>query len=304
MKTKLKYLFVSAAIFGALSCSDTPNKDSEKALINEADSMPTLSVNREVLDEMIHTLPQPIEIADIIAKSNMGFSKDMLIPSDKSEKYPDKYYQAMAFGAYGVDLGYINLNEKSLYAIEYLESIRNLSKELKVEQFFDFQTLSELSKNKDNSDSLINLSTRNFNRIDVFLREQDRGELSVLMLMGAWIEGMHMFGEIQKTTPSADISNRIGEQKVVFENISVIIDKLGTIDHFKTMKTDFQELKAGYDKVGISYEYRQPETKEVNGELIIIDKTETKITITEADVKQIIASIEKIRSKYLMTTTK
>lgn len=298
MKKKLCYLLIPLAFLAA--CSDDGNK--EQNILADTASGPDVHINRAVLDEMIRTLPQPIEIADIISKSNMEFSVDMLVPSGNSSGYSDKYYQSLAFGAYGVDLGYINLNEKTLYTLEYLESIKNLSEDLKVNQFFDFSTLAELSKSRNNADSLIQVSTKNFNRIDEFLREKNRGELSVLILIGAWLEGMHMFAEIHKKNPA--VASRIGEQKVIFGNIAALMDKLESVDHFKMMKQDLQPLKAAYDSVGITTIYKQPETQEVNGELVIIDKSETKVDISPETTTKIINAIENIRKKYLLTTEK
>ncbi|MDQ3108726.1 MAG: hypothetical protein M3R17_02435 [Bacteroidota bacterium] len=298
MKTRFCCILISLTMITA--CSEDSGK--EKDIFDDTASGNKVQISREVLDEMIRTLPQPIEIADIISKANLAFSKDMLLPSENSSKYSDKYFQSLAFGAYGVDLGYINLNEKTLYTLEYLESIKTLSEDIKVDQFFDFSTLAELAKNRNNADSLIQISTKNFNKIDEFLREKNRGELSVLILIGSWIEGMHMFAEIHKTNP--EISTRIGEQKIIFENISALIEKLSTIDHFKMMKNDFKVLKTAYDSVEINTIYRQPETKEVNGELIIIDKSEMKVSISEVTVTNIIAGIEAIRNKYLVETEK
>ncbi|MCU0433393.1 MAG: hypothetical protein MUC87_08075 [Bacteroidia bacterium] len=301
MKKTLYIALAATALlnFGS-ACSDSAQADSEKKLMDESASGAAVQINREVLEELIHTLPQPIEMADIIAKSGMDFSKEILVPSDNAASYKEKYAQSLAFGAYGVDLGYINLNDKSLYALEYLESISKLSKDLSVDQFFDYSTLMELSKNKKNADSLIAISTRNFNQIDQFLREKQRGELSVLILIGAWIEGMHMFGEIRKANPNQDITNRIGEQKVVFENIKILLEKLSSIEELKPMKADFDMLGKAYDKVGISYIYKEPISKEVNGELVIIDNTETKVEMTPADADAISQQIETIRTKYLL----
>lgn len=299
MKKRTLLLGTTVASVFLFACSGNDSK-SEEQILSESNKKPEVQINRAVFDEMIQSLPQPIEIANIITKADMPFSKEMLVPSANSESYSDKYYQSMAFGAYGVDLGYINLNDKKLYVIEYLEAIKNLSEALKVEQFFDFQTLYELNNNRHNADSLIHISTRNFNKIDEFLREQNRGELSVLMLIGAWTEGMYMFGKLYNKTPNEDLLKRIGEQKVVFENVGLILEKLSKIEHFNKLKADMAPIKAAYEKVQISYIYHQPETQEVNGELVIVDKTETKIDLKKEDAEQIINTISTFRQKYLL----
>jgi predicted RNA-binding protein len=288
------------ALISTISCSNDTETKTEEQILSESNKTPKVQINRAVFDEMIQSLPQPIEIANIITKAKMPFSKEMLVPSENSDKYSDKYFQSMAFGAYGVDLGYINLNDKKIYVIQYLEAIKNLSEALKVQQFFDFQTLYELNSNRNNPDSLIHISTKNFNKIDEFLREENRGELSVLMLIGAWTEGMYMFGKLYTKDQNEDLLNRIGEQKVVFQNITLILNKLSEIEHFKKLKEDVSPINKLYENVKISYVYHEPETKEVNGELVIIDKTETKIEITKEDATKIISAIETLRKKYLL----
>lgn len=296
--------FCQLVLAFALSSCGGNNSDtaSEIEILEEASQQTNVKINKEVFDEMIQSLPQPIEIAGLINKSNLPFSKKLLVPSEHSGLYKDKYTQALAFGAYGVDLGYINLNDKKLYVLEYLEAIKDISEELQVDQLFDFNTLYELNKNRHNVDSLVHISTRNFNQIDHFLRAQNRGELSVLILLGAWTEGLQMFGKLYHEKQDAAIAERIGEQKVVFENISSILSKLESVDYFMKLKSDFAPLKEAYNGVTINYIYKQPETKEVNGELVIIDKTETKVEAKSEDIEKIISCVETIRNKNLLIT--
>jgi len=290
-------VFMVACIF---SCSNNTESKTEDQILSSSNQKSEVQINKAVFDEMIQSLPQPIEIANIITKVNMPFSKEMLIPSDNADQFTDKYSQALAFGGYGVDLGYINLHDKKIYTLEYLEAIKTLSEKLKVQQFFDFQTLFDLTKNRHNADSLIRISTKNFNKIDAFLREENRGELSILIMIGAWTEGIYMFGQLYRKDANEEILKRIGEQKIVFENISLILEKLNKLDYFNKLKTDISEIKKCYDKVQISYKYNKPETKEVNGELVIIDKTETTVDITKENASDIIKSVETFRDKYLV----
>lgn len=304
MKKYLLNIGAVVLVAFAYNCSGDGDTKTEEQILAESNKKPEVQINRAVFDEMIQSLPQPIEIANIITKAKMPFSKEMLIPSENSEKYTDKYYQSMAFGAYGVDLGYINLNDKKIYVIEYLEAIKGLADELKVSQFFDFQTLFELTKNRHNADSLIHISTRNFNKIDEFLREENRGELSVLMLIGSWTEGIHMFGQLYKKDQNDDLLMRIGEQKIVFENIVLILEKLKKIEHFNKLKEDLAPVKEMFAKAQISYIYHEPETQEVNGELVIVDKTETKVDLKKEDAMAIINAIDAFRAKYLLFNDK
>ena len=294
-----KQVLIALTVLLAASCSD--NKKSEADLMKEAsDTAQAVNVSRDILDEMMQTLPAPIEMANLITQSKGSFNKELLTPSENAENYPDKYTQAIALGAYAVDLGYLNLNDKMLYTIEYLESINTVAKELKVNQFLNFATMNELAKNKNNADSLIELSTRNFNEIDEYLRTQNRGDLSVLILIGSWIEGLNMFNGIAKEHPSQDISNRIGEQKIIVDNIYAILKKIEHIQYYADLKQKMSPLKAAFEKVKIAYIYKEPVMKEVNGELVIEDNTETIISMTPADLEAIGKAITQLRNDLLM----
>lgn len=278
-------------------CGGSPSDKKEADLMAEkADTTQNIKISQDVLDAMMQTLPSPIETANLITQSKSGFNKALLIPSENASRFPDKYSQALALGGYGVDLGYLNLNDKVLYMVEYLESVHTVSKELKVDQFLDFSTLNNLAKNKNNVDSLITLSTKNFKQIDDYLRTQNRGDLSVLILIGSWIEGLHMFTQIAKESPSQELNTRIGEQKVIIDNIYAILDKLENIPYYKGLKTKLGGLRAVYANVKIEYIYKAPEMKEVNGQLEVVDNSTSVVTISQSDIQTIEKEIGKLRA--------
>lgn len=296
---KILFTFLSLALF--ISCGSQKESSSEEDILADT-VVKQLSIPREILDEMMASLPQPTEIANIISLvSDKKFSIDILVPSNRASQFTLRQTQALALGAYGVDLGYININDKTLYTVQYLMSVRTLAKEINVDQFFDFQVLEKLSKNKTNVDSLIYISTINFNKIDTHLRDNNKGDLSVMLLVGAWLEGMHMYGEIAKASSNPDINNMIGEQKIVFDNVYAILGKFkSTNEFYADFHTMLGPLKKSFDNIKISYEYKEPEMKEVDGKLVVIDNTTTTINVTREQVEAITKEIEIIRNKLLI----
>jgi len=296
-----KTITIALAAFILTSCGDSNKLEIEAELMNQAfDSSQSVSISRDVLDEMMQTLPSPIETANLITQSKSSFNKDLLIPAQNAVNFPNKYSQALALGGYGVDLGYINLNNKMLYVVEYLESVNTISKELKVNQFLDFSTLNTLAKNRNNVDSLIRISTENFNHIDEYLRSKERGDLSVLILIGSWVEGLHMFNNIAKENPSDEITKRIGEQKIIINNIYAILDKIDQVAYYRELKGKLNGLKDVYANVKISYVYKEPVMKEVNGELVIEDASESFVELTKKDMELIDKEITKLRNSIFI----
>jgi len=296
-----KTITIALSAIILMSCGDSNTSKMEAELMNRTiDSSQSVSISRDVLDEMMQTLPSPIETANLITQSKSSFNKALLIPAQNAENFPNKYAQALALGGYGVDLGYINLNNKMLYVVEYLESVNTISKELKVNQFLDFSTLNNLAKNRDNVDSLIRISTENFNHIDEYLRSKDRGDLSVLILIGSWVEGLHMFNHIAKEHPSPEITKRIGEQKIIINNIYAILNKIDKVAYYRELKGKLNGLKNVYTNVKISYIYKEPITKEVNGELVIEDGSESVVELTKSDLDAIDKEITKLRDSIFI----
>lgn len=300
----MKKITTLAIICFFASCSNNSSNEVESRLMNDTASSQPVSVSREVLDEMMRTLPSPIETANLITMSKSGFSKDLLIPAENAESFPDKYSQALALGGYGVDMGYINLNNKMLYVIEYLESVNTISKELKVNQFLDFSTLNNLAKNRNNLDSLVQISTTNFSNIDEYLRSKNRGDLSVLILVGTWLEGMHMFNHIAKENPSEEMRTRIGEQKVIISNIYAILDKIQNIAYYRELKAKLQPLKDAYKNVEVSYVYGEPVMKEVDGQLVIEDSSKSVVKISDEDLASIDREITQLRNALFLAYNK
>ena len=58
--------------------------------------------------------------------------------------------------------------------------------------------------------------------------------------------------------------------------------------------------KIDFEKVKIAYIYKEPVMKEVNGELVIEDNTETIISMTPADLEAIGKAITQLRNDLLM----
>ena len=88
-----------------------------------------------------------------------------------SSNYNSNFNKAINLGIYGTDLGYANIYEENQDAIQYLNSIKGLANDLSIGQFFDFTTIARLATNSKNLDSLLLITTQNFNSINSYLHQ-------------------------------------------------------------------------------------------------------------------------------------
>ena len=182
--TQLKFLSICLLLLGATSCGGGAENSLESELMEPDES--TNEISEEEIFNLIETFPSPIEMATVIKNSDYEFSSDKLLPADSADRFMTSYEKAMAMGAYGADMGYLNIYNKVFVLPDYLKMIRTLAKELDLDSFFDFESMMEMSDNVDNIDSLIQMSTESFNDMEAYLREQGRDEISLLIVFGTW----------------------------------------------------------------------------------------------------------------------
>lgn len=280
-----------------VSCSGKADNSLEDQMNNTTESK--INVSKEAIDKLIQSFPSPIETSIIIKKAGNAFNSELLIPTKKLDRFVSNYDKAMAMGALGGDMGYINIYEKSFVAIDYLAAIRTLSVDLEIDRFFDFESMVRMAKSSSNIDSLMQMSTESFNGMEKYLREKGRNELSVLIVFGTWLEGSYIIAYIANDNMSEEMKNRVAEQKESVEKINEVLQASTDDKYFANLARQLKPLLELYNKVKIEKIIREPEMQEVNGELVFIDKSETKIHAEGNTIQQIIDETVKLRNQLL-----
>jgi hypothetical protein len=295
---RLLLLSLGILSFSIWSCeSDT--KLNEQAFLdslsNAAQEGPVIS--DEVLESILQQIPSPLEISVLLKESGTNYNKDFLNSTDKISAYNSNFKKAINLGVYGTDLGYTNIYEQNQDAIFYLNVIRDLSDGLSIGQFFNFGTIKRLATNSRNLDSLLLITTKNFNSINAYLQEQQRSNLSVLLLTGGWVEALHIICQVAEKNPgNQELIERIGEQKITLESIMLLLSFYSDSDpNIRELTEKMTELQARFEDIQITQTYAESTLEEVNGIVTITNKSTSSINITEEDVKKIALTTAQIR---------
>jgi hypothetical protein len=256
---------------------------------------PEIEVPQELIQELVQSITSPVEMASLIKSAGGNFNSQYLNSVDNLDAIKDEKEQAVKMGFCVADLGYINIYDKTMYTIVYLDAIKKLADGLMVGQFFDFTTLKRLTSNSENIDSLLYISTASFNEMSNYLHLQKRSELSLLMITGAWLEGLYIATQVSKLNPTPELNERIGEQKFNIENLFYAIEMYNHKPYFKDLSLLFTDIVKLYDEVVIEYDDVEPEMVVIDGQLVVVDNSKSKIQITNQQVMAITKSIELIR---------
>ncbi len=288
-----------AAILVACGSGKKPD---EQAFLNSLDSAknhgPT--IDEEVIGSILQQIPSPLEISVLLKESGTKYNAAILNSPDNLSKYNNNFKKALNLGIYGTDLGYTNIYAQNQDGIKYLSTIKSLADGLNIGQFFDIETIGRLATNSKNLDSLLLITTQNFNSINHYLQTQSRANLSVLLLTGGWLEAMQVTCQVAaQDLKNKELKEKIGEQKIVLEQIVLLLGFYKGDENMASLLTDMQALKATFDKINITYTYKESTMEVINGVAVIKDNSTTTIDITDADITAIKNLTNSIRNKII-----
>ena len=285
-----------------LTACGSGKKPDEQAFLNSLDSVktPAPSLNEEVINGILERIPSPLEISVLLKASGTKYNSSFLNSPDNLSKYNNNYKKALNLGIYGTDLGYTNIYEQNQDGIKYLSTIKSLADGLNIGQFFDIETIGRLASNSKNLDSLLLITTQNFNTINHYLQTQNRANLSVLLLIGGWLEAMQITCQVAANNPkNKDLKETIGAQKIILEQIVLLLSFYKADENMASLLKDMEGLKTRFDKINITYTYKESTMEVVNGVAVIKDNSSTTIDITDQDIAAIKDLTNTLRNKII-----
>ncbi|MEQ8302358.1 MAG: hypothetical protein RIB47_03120 [Cyclobacteriaceae bacterium] len=297
----MKFLSMAIAAILLISCGQGKKPD-EQAFLNSLDSTQNAasSIDSEVIGSILDQIPSPLEISVLLKESGAKYTPSLLNSPDNIHLYNNNYKKALNLGIYGTDLGYTNIYEQNQEGVRYLSAIKSLADELNIGQFFDIETIGRLASNSRNLDSLLLITTQNFNSINHYLQQQSRANLSVLLLTGGWLEAVQVTCQVAAKNPDhRELQEKIGEQKITLEQILLLFSFYENDANMASLLNDLRELEQIFEKVNIVYTYAESTMEVVDGVAVIKDNSTTTIEITNQDVLDIMNKTNAIRTKII-----
>jgi hypothetical protein len=297
MPKVIVYLAIILA-FAATSCKSGGKQDVgleiPDSVLNQG-----LEISEEVMQNIVQNISSPVEMASLIKELGVPYSNKYISSTGRAGNLTTSFQQSLNLGIYAADLGYLNMYNKTSAVIDYLTAIKSLADAIKVGQFFDFTTLKRLATNSKNLDSLMRISVQSFNQMDKYLHSNKRSNLSALMVTGVWIEGLYLGTQVYKSTPSRELAERIGDQKITLSQLILILDNYKQDKQYTKLLDELQILNDLFASVAIRYEKGEPQMIEEDGMLTIVQNDISIIDITPEQLNSIIAATETVRNRLI-----
>ncbi|MCC5946605.1 MAG: hypothetical protein JJT94_16865 [Bernardetiaceae bacterium] len=300
----LAFMFAACDDSKPAKNGETANAGNEAEMQNEQqkdadDEKSDSPMQASVITDIIKSIPSPLEVSFLIKESGTSYLKNELNDHKKVDNYTNSYSKALNLGVYSTDLGYANIYEKNQDALLYLNSVKKLADGLNIGQFFDYHTIKKLTQSGNDMDTLLRLTTTNFEDINNELQNQGREHLSILILAGGWIEATHLIGLVYEENKDEKLREKLGEQKIVLERIMLVLDYYKNKSNIEDFINDLKELQSVYKRIKIIEERGDPIIEITDDGPVVTDTRKSTVEINDQDVAEIKSLLSSIRSKIV-----
>lgn len=286
------FLLLSVTALFAAGCSGDPKDTDDLPPVDSTGTTTILNVNGEIF-----SIPSPIQTAFLIKGSGAAYSKDILNAANKSSDYSTNFSKALNLGIYGADLGYVTIYDQTQDAIGYLNAAKKLADELGVSGAFDANTIERFSKNLGNKDSMLVLVGVAYRSSDAYLKNNDRSDVSGLVLAGGWLESLHFATNVYKTKPNEEVKRRIAEQKSSLQSLIKLLNQFYSQPEYTEFIDNLNDLSTVFDGVEFKYTYEKPSTDAEKKVTTVNSKSEVKITPEQ--IESITQKVKSIRTQIV-----
>lgn len=284
-------LFLLVFIVPFVGC--TEDKESEKKEEEEI-----LHHNVEEAKSIFYMLPSPIETASLLQKAGAKYDGSILNPVINISRYERASMKALNLGIYGSDLSYASVFDQTQEVMFYLSSCKKLADGLGLENAFDSETMERMEENINNKDSLLQLISDSYWMADSYLEENERSNLSALIISGGWVEGVYIATKLAETNTNEALLARIAEQKLSLSHLLSIVDTYkGNHGDVNDVYSDLLEINAIFNKM--KSEKGSFETSRDLETGITTIGGSSKLFLSKQLLQEISTKIETIRNRYI-----
>ncbi len=307
MKRILVYSFLIGYLAYGCSCQDENSGKSKNTFdeiigeaLNQEDTTNVSDKPSETIQILQNISSSPVEMAALLQATGVPFNENYISTIENIDRYNTDFKRALNLGILAADLGYLNMYKKTGPVMTIMRGIRKLTEELRVQQFYDFNTIRRLATNNENLDSLMYISISSFNNMDNHLQKTGRNEISALIISGTWLEGMFFATQVAKYAPNnKEVVERIGEQKIIVENLVDILAKYKSDSRFADLHSKFARIYKAFEGVTKTVVPGEPKEVEIDGIVVYVQSETSYVDVPEKTLENIINVIEEVRYEVI-----
>jgi hypothetical protein len=231
------------SLFFIFSCG---GEKSEDIITDDERSKPDIQESKFNAQNVFNTLPDRKLVMKLIEENKIEYNPDLLNDPTKSNKYTVEFSKAINLGIYGADLSIASSFDQTQESMVFLKCVNVLAGYLGVNSAFDQRMFERIDANENNKDSILEIVTGAFKKVDEILKYNNRPATSAIILSGCWIEGLYVSCEMAQDIDAESIIKAIVQQKESLRNLIIMLEGVTLEENAKFVLTDLKELYKTY----------------------------------------------------------
>jgi hypothetical protein len=251
-----KFIYAFLVLTGTAlfySCSDSQKNEE---LVDE-EHTPILDSKKVTFSaqNVFNTLPDKELVLSLIEKNNLEYNPDFLNDPNLVTKYNIEFFKAINLGIYGSDLTISSTFDQTQESMVFLKCVNVLAGNLGVNAAFDQRMFDRIQSNDNNKDSVLQIITESFKKVDEILKNNNRPGTSAIILAGCWIEGLYVSCQMAQVVSAESIFKTILSQKESLHNLLALLESVELKENELFLVKDLKELHKIYEVAETSTSY-------------------------------------------------
>lgn len=252
---------------------------SEDMSASDESNQPAIQESNFNAQNVFNTLPDRKLVMKLIEENKIEYNPDLLNDPTRAGKYAVELSKAVNLGIYGADLSIASSFDQTQESMVFLKCVNLLAGYLGVNSAFDQRMFERIDANENNKDSIIEIVTGAFKKVDEILKYNNRPATSAMILSGCWIEGLYVSCQLAQEVDTESIIKAIVSQKESLKNLIVMIEAVTLEEEAKFILKDLKDLFDIYTVAETSTTYNK---KTIAGITEKISELRYKITNASA----------------------
>jgi hypothetical protein len=294
MQTKTKYITLLFVIIAASACK--PGNRNEQVINFDSINLESRIAPVNPLDTVGEGLPifynmyLSVELSSLFETAGAVFTSELMNNVDKTSEYITSSQQAVNLGVFAVDLSYARVFDQVETAGKYFNGMKQLSQELGIPGDYFENTVKRFERNFTNKDSLILLANEVYMTTDKYLKENERYTTAAMIILGGWIEAIHIAINVANESRDANIIERLIDQKYSLNNLIIMLSEHRDNKVVAEYLTKLNAIKKYFNKIDVAFDVDFNPESEKGKELI---RTAIK------QINELSASVESFRKELI-----
>lgn len=204
----------------------------------------------DIREEIIISMLAPSDMAVmLIDNPDLYFNKDIINPSQNSDKYNTNTKIALNIGVYTADLSYASLFEQEQVTYNYLDVVKQMSEQIGITNSIEKRHLDMIKNSKLEKDEMIKIINESFMNTDAYLRENNRQKIITMILIGGWVEAQHIAVSLSQGSPNTNqqLTESILAQRISLELMTKALENVENDKTLSALKKDIERIYEAYN---------------------------------------------------------